>query len=53
MKAAKALGLTIPRLLLARGGSGDRVMDRRRFLLTSLVGGIHRHKSRAQSKSTL
>jgi len=25
-------------------------MDRRRFLLTSLVGGIHRHKSRAQSK---
>ena len=32
LKTAKALGLTIPPSLLAAGGSGDRVMDRRAFL---------------------
>ena len=42
LKTAKALGLTIPPSLLAAGGSGDRVMDRRRFLLTSLAGAPRR-----------
>ena len=32
LKTAKALGLTIPPSLLAAGGPGDRVMDRRAFL---------------------
>ena len=40
LKTAKALGLTIPPSLLAAGGSGDRVVDRRRFLLTSLAGAL-------------
>ena len=32
LKTAKALGLTIPPIAPAPGGSGDRVMDRRAFL---------------------
>ena len=35
LKTAKALGLTP-----GRGGSGDRVVDRRRFLLTSVAGAF-------------
>ncbi len=38
LKTAKALGLTIPSTLLAAGGSGDRVMDRRIFLGTLASG---------------
>ena len=33
LKTAKALGLTIPPIAAGAGGSGDRVMDRRAFLL--------------------
>jgi ABC-type uncharacterized transport system substrate-binding protein len=39
LKTAKALGLTIP-VAAGPSGSGPRVMDRRRFLLTSLAGVI-------------
>ena len=38
LKTAKALGLTIPPSLLAAGGSGDRVVDRRRFLHGAIAG---------------
>ena len=40
LKTAKALALTIPPVAAGAGGSGHRVVDRRRFLLTSLAGAL-------------
>jgi hypothetical protein len=39
-RAAKALGLDHPAVAAGAGGSGHRMMDRRRFLLTSLAGAL-------------
>ena len=40
LKTAKALGLDDPAVTAGAGGPGDRVIDRRRFLLAPLAGGL-------------